>query len=52
MTTPRRELQPRYDAASVEPAIYAQWEKADAFRPAETPSLPLRHRQMTRSQSI
>ena len=34
MTT-RRELPPRYDAAAVEPAIYAAWEAADAFRPAE-----------------
>ena len=37
MTTPRRELPPRYDAAAVEPAIYARWEEADAFRPAENP---------------
>ncbi|MEO7296487.1 MAG: valine--tRNA ligase [Candidatus Limnocylindria bacterium] len=35
MTTPRRELAPRYDAAAVEPAIYARWEEADAFRPAD-----------------
>ncbi|MDQ4036700.1 MAG: valine--tRNA ligase [Chloroflexota bacterium] len=34
MTT-RRELAPRYDAAAVEPAIYALWEGADAFRPAQ-----------------
>ncbi len=33
MTT-RRELAPRYDAASVEPAIYERWMAADAFRPA------------------
>ena len=38
MTTPRRELPPRYDAAAIEPAIYARWEEADAFRPADTPS--------------
>jgi valyl-tRNA synthetase len=37
MTTPRRELPPRYDAAAVEPAIYERWEEADAFRPAENP---------------
>jgi len=38
MTTARRELPPRYDAAAVEPAIYARWEEADAFRPpAEAP---------------
>ncbi|MEA2651818.1 MAG: valyl-tRNA synthetase, partial [Chloroflexota bacterium] len=37
MTTPRRELPPRYDAAAVEPAIYERWEQADAFRPAENP---------------
>ncbi|MGH2402678.1 MAG: valine--tRNA ligase, partial [Candidatus Limnocylindria bacterium] len=35
MTTTRRELAPRYDAAAVEPAIYSRWEEADAFRPAE-----------------
>src|SRR5688572_2918551 len=35
MTTPRRELAPRYDAASVEPAIYDRWVAADAFRPSE-----------------
>jgi len=34
-TTTRRDLAPRYDAASVEPAIYARWMAADAFRPAE-----------------
>ena len=39
MTTPRRELPPRYDAAAVEPAIYERWMAADAFRPAdEAPS--------------
>jgi len=37
MTTPRRELAPRYDAASVEPAIYERWMGADAFRPADEP---------------
>ncbi len=37
MSTPRRELPPRYDAAAVEPAIYERWEQADAFRPAERP---------------
>ncbi|HET8777003.1 MAG TPA: valine--tRNA ligase [Candidatus Limnocylindria bacterium] len=37
MTTTRRELAPRYDAAAVEPAIYERWMAADAFRPAETP---------------
>ena len=37
MTTPRRELPPRYDAAAVEPAIYERWEEADAFRPADAP---------------
>ncbi len=35
MTTPRRDLPPRYDAAAVEPAIYERWEEADAFRPAD-----------------
>ena len=34
MTTTRRELAPRYDAAAVEPAIYERWMAADAFRPA------------------
>ena len=39
MTTARRELPPRYDAAAVEPAVYARWEEADAFRPlAEAPA--------------
>ncbi|MGZ8476178.1 MAG: valine--tRNA ligase [Candidatus Limnocylindria bacterium] len=36
MTT-RRELPPRYDAATVEPAIYERWMAADAFRPADEP---------------
>jgi len=38
MTTTRRELAPRYDAASVEPAIYERWLAADAFRPSEEPA--------------
>jgi valyl-tRNA synthetase len=37
MTTTRRELPPRYDAASVEPAIYERWMAAEAFRPAAEP---------------
>ena len=37
MTTTRRELSARYDAASVEPAIYERWMAADAFRPADQP---------------
>ena len=37
MTTTRRELGPRYDAAAVEPAIYDRWMAADAFRPADEP---------------
>jgi len=37
MTTTRRELAPRYDAAAVEPAIYERWMAADAFAPAEEP---------------
>ena len=37
MTTTRRELAPRYDAAAVEPAIYERWLAADAFRPADEP---------------
>ena len=37
MTTTRRELPPRYDAAAVEPAIYRRWLEADAFRPADEP---------------
>ena len=35
MTTTRRELAPRYDAAAVEPAIYERWMAADAFRPSD-----------------
>ncbi|HSK93980.1 MAG TPA: valine--tRNA ligase, partial [Candidatus Angelobacter sp.] len=35
MTTTRRELEPRYDPAAVEPAITARWLAADAFRPAD-----------------
>lgn len=38
-TTTRRELAPRYDAASVEPAIYDRWLAADAFRPAHEPPM-------------
>ncbi len=34
MTTTRRELAPRYDAASVEPAIYERWMESGAFTPA------------------
>ena len=34
MTT-RRELAPRYDAATVEPGIYERWMAAGAFRPME-----------------
>ncbi len=38
MTTTRRELAPRYDAALVEPAIYALWMESGAFTPdAEQP---------------
>ncbi len=37
MTTTRRELAPRYDAAAVEPAIYERWLAADAFAPAAEP---------------
>ena len=37
MTTTRRELGPRYDAAAVEPAIYDRWMAAHAFRPADQP---------------
>ena len=37
MITPKRELNARYDPAAVEPAIYARWEAADAFRPADQP---------------
>ena len=38
MTTMRRELAPRYDAASVEPAIYERWMAVDAFRPTDDPA--------------
>jgi valyl-tRNA synthetase len=38
MTTTGRELAPRYDAASVEPAIYERWMAVDAFRPADDPT--------------
>ena len=34
MTTTRRELAPRYDAALVEPAIYELWMESGAFTPA------------------
>jgi valyl-tRNA synthetase len=37
MTTTRRELAPRYDAAAVEPAIYERWMAADAFAPGDEP---------------
>jgi valyl-tRNA synthetase len=37
MTTTRRDLTPRYDAAAVEPAIYERWLAAGAFRPADLP---------------
>ena len=37
MTTTRRELAPRYDAASVEPAIYAMWMESGAFTPSPEP---------------
>ena len=37
MTTTRRELSARYDAAAVEPAIYDRWLAADAFTPAAEP---------------
>src|SRR5919112_4278544 len=37
MTTTRRELAPRYDAASVEPAIYERWMESGAFMPASEP---------------
>ena len=37
MTTTKRELAPRYDAAAVEPGIYDRWLAADAFRPADEP---------------
>ncbi|MGH2418788.1 MAG: valine--tRNA ligase, partial [Candidatus Limnocylindria bacterium] len=38
MTTTRGELSTRYDAASVEPAIYERWLAADAFRPGGEPA--------------
>ena len=34
MTTTRRALPPRYDAATVEPAIYERWLESGAFTPA------------------
>jgi len=37
MTTARRELAPRYDAAAVEPAIYERWTAAGAFAPGNEP---------------
>jgi valyl-tRNA synthetase len=37
MTSSGRELSPRYEPASVEPAIYERWLAADAFRPADEP---------------
>ena len=37
MTTPRRELPPRYDAAAVEPAIYERWLASGAFTPPAEP---------------
>src|ERR671919_2800465 len=36
-TTTRRELPTRYDAASVEPGIYARWLESGAFTPAAEP---------------
>jgi valyl-tRNA synthetase len=36
-TTERSQLAPRYEAASVEPAIYERWLAADAFSPAAEP---------------
>jgi valyl-tRNA synthetase len=38
MTMQERELPPRYDAARVEPAIYARWESSGAFTPAAGPT--------------
>jgi valyl-tRNA synthetase len=35
--TTRRELDARYDPASVEPQIYARWEAARSFQPADVP---------------
>ena len=37
MTSIGRELSPRYEPSSVEPAIYERWLAADAFRPADDP---------------
>jgi valyl-tRNA synthetase len=37
-TTARSELPPRYEAASVEPAIYERWLAADAFAPDPSPA--------------
>jgi valyl-tRNA synthetase len=37
MTTTRRDLAPRYDAASAEPAIYERWLESGAFTPAVEP---------------
>src|SRR5918992_5024733 len=37
MTTTRRELAPRYDAALVEPAIYERWMESGAFTPSPEP---------------
>ena len=37
-TTTRSDLSPRYEAGSVEPAIYERWLAADAFAPAAEPS--------------
>ncbi len=38
MASSPRELSPRYEPASVEPAIYDRWLAADAFRPADEPA--------------
>jgi valyl-tRNA synthetase len=37
MTTTRRELPPRYDAAAIEPGIYQRWLESGAFTPAADP---------------
>ena len=37
MTTTRRDLPPRYDAASVEPGIYERWLASGAFTPPADP---------------
>jgi valyl-tRNA synthetase len=37
-TTTRRELPPRYDAATVEPGIYQRWLESGAFTPAADPA--------------